>query len=1015
MSFVEKLFNPETAREKDRVRRREEREDRKNAFQEQLERLSPEQREDIEAVMRRGKQIMRHLKNLEAYNSSIVAEHADAFFSPLSREEKYSEYFDSGVRQSLRILIGGVATAGSLVLPSTPIEYGIAGFASLLGAGVAWFSALEWRQHISPVSRKKARDRVQKKTGDRMLFADGEGFVSEQNLRIAMLDSDDMIAKQRVGLRGALIAFQERVIKESDPLEIAIERTNLVGAYNTILKTVVDQQERLLVASPEYEELSRFLREDRLSQTLGLATATSLLVAGRGVMPPLQGIEAIVEKGRGYVTVLTEQASLRAGAAAVGTLLSILGGSYLRLTRDIPKDESVKRSMKSALTLAGQELVKLKKKKAENFAYLRRLNPEYREGDEATEAAPPIASLPSAGVDPDRFNEYLDKVHDAIYDITSGWDFPPFKENIPEEPTPKETRSEPIRSQPELVPQSTDVIKLAPRTEIPIELTRSYAPSPIEAPSQEALLAEISKQTIKNRLIGDHLRLIRGDKKYVPTKEELDQPIEEVLIALARDESTSRDVIESILFYDDILIKNLRTISPKETVVSFFRIDDFIQKLKEARQVLEKVLREKEQQEAQILVRTPLSPGAFRAFIPGRYGMGFFIPGEEISLDALKQTLDAWQRSKDIGKISKNSLVRFLRVCYSVLAQMIAQTSNVDERKILQEKRRDIRCALKIVDIIRERNLSDPLLDEQGFANDLRNLSDEYMDDQDEYPELRDTKTLGQGIESLGRDPDFIHPNILGKNDSSINEVSVMRFSDSPSRPDPENQMVLLDYPVSVSAELIIGSFTARDSWIGVDRDYIAQGAAELMNHPAPAVFKNWFFDSSTKKPHVQLVKIAYHPPAEDTDRDTEQGEEYPVYLVKTGHEYVAMAKLAGTPVIAEVMYQRIPSKHYPLYVEVLNEYIARASELQGLENRELIAGVVPKKFLDSPSHRAKIEAMAIPGLLLFSPNGTMFFKLYEKLNKIWSTHIKKIKNVKGEDIDPFLLTSRLAYRKMAS
>lgn len=585
---------------------------------------------------------------------------------------------------------------------------------------------------------------------------------------------------------------------------------------------------------------------------------------------------------------------------------------------------------------------------------------------------------------------------------------------------------------------SVDAISQAPSAapsletsiELPVVLAPQYLGPAVESPSKAALLQEISRNTIQDRLIGDHIRIIRGDKKYAPTAAEIDQPIDEMLLALARDEATSRDVIESILSYDTMLIKNLQELSPPGTIVGFFGIDDFIRKLREVRTVLEKILREKEEKEAQIFVRTPLSLGVFLGYIPYRYGMGMFERGEQIAPEVFTNVIEAWQRSKEVGKISKNSLIRFLRVCYAALSDLRTRTRKPEEKELVDQKRRAIRAALKIVDVVCERQLASPREDERGFTRDLRNLCDEYRDDQKEHTELQDTTNLDARIDVLNRDRDYIFARAPSGTSSEITEASIISLSDSQMQPDPENQMVRGEYPVSVPPELVVGSFTFQEKWVlDADRQYVIDAVKEIMERPEPALLRKLLIDPQGK-PRIELIKISCHSPLERQDQDVEQGEEYPIYLVKKGHEYVAAAKIAGIPIIAQTLSQRVPSEHYPLYVQIPGEHIARASELQGLEKRNLIGGKkgdIPQAFnADVKTHRATVRTMAFPGLLFFSTGGEMFYKLYEQLFKRWpqlvkvgkdarGNEVKTVYTTTGEEVDMSLITSRFAYRSMAS
>lgn len=1096
MSFVEHFLNRRAADDKRQAD--ENREQRNEQYQEKLERLSPEQREEVERIIKRGRVVLRHLTNIRDYNNDILAGREDEFFLNRLNSENFSDNFLQRFSQISQILLGAGPAIAAITLPRTPLEHLLGGAVAFFGGGLAWYRALEWRQHVQPVARKKIQKYRRKKLGERDVSPPEDGFVSEQNLRIEMLDAHDSIIEQRRELRSKLKEFKTFIIEKSDTADstsLMVELNKLVLAYDTIFEKTITNQERFLNRAPEYEGLASLLTEQRRALTAGFGSATALLVGGKGAGWPPPGLEDFSDSMRGYTSLLVGEHGQRAErsvAAFVGTGLSILSGTIARFALGKKhSEETARRALKSALALGKNELEKLKKGKIKNYADV--LKREGRGGIERGEAERKRSTTSDTGSDNKDIERVLDQMQEELRTIAhTPRSVGGMQEILESFSAPTDTAE--TQADEGGIGGETGLEENAAPLRVPdIESGFTWRVPQSLAPSRDTILTKIHQNTLQpelNRQIAQILESLNLNSSVV----QVDKPIEQNLLSIARDPNIPSGVLDAadILFTD--FDRTLLDVSPEETIKTHFGVDIF-ERLKQARAVLVEGRNDKEEREARVLIKDS-SPGIVRATILERYGIvravakrrseevselitsdrigtavlaseyntaqhwmnmtddeaqKFRIPSlEDITLNGIVSVLDiqgnpmlskmvrlecarrifgespdiaealqkeremspeefetalrAWNSDENIQRAYKISCIRFLEVCKRIIDESFVVAYG-GSRADLKEKRNDIKTALGILNIVPEKEMSHPS-DEQKFLRELHNIVESYRDIRERDLELKDIThpaTLQARFEALASDPLYIHPKMLRFADNpEVPETEMFRVSDFPSM---REAVPIVERGVyEVSPKYIIGSIIPRETWIGKNSTFIQNQARSLIDNPSLETFQSCFIDSGSGNPRVVLEKFSVR---------TQRNEERALYLVKHGHEYVAAAKLAGTPVIASVITRRLPDTHAPLYVEIPNLYLLRKVFLEDLARKGLIDAEFAKKDrVDTVPFQVTVKKLALPWLLLFGSN--MLQKFSEKALKVWPDIYDDMRSVSGnrKRLDPDILTKEFSFKQ---
>ncbi len=482
--------------------------------------------------------------------------------------------------------------------------------------------------------------------------------------------------------------------------------------------------------------------------------------------------------------------------------------------------------------------------------------------------------------------------------------------------------------------------------------------------------------------------------------------IEDQLLSFMESGYASSAAGEGVLIYINGFEKNMRDVSPKETIKAFFGLA-FFEELNQSKKMLEKSLLEKERNEAQDLVREIMPPGAFRTYIIRRYITVLLEEGEEITLEHFENILLAWQKSKEVPKIYKDSFIRFLGVCRNALAEAPLSTADQEVKKGLIEKTNDVESAQRIVSFTPELDMPNPAdpANKKAFTLEFRSMVKGYewhYARQDELAGLADPETLQGRINELANDPLYVYPKIPNtKDEYQAPETEIIKVSDFKDRPDPENLMVECGVK-RVLPKFVIGSATYRRTWIGPDQDSIKKSAIKLAKKHSYKELYDLFIDPATNLPRIKLVKFSI---------PDESGEQRPVYLVEEGHTEAAIAKLIDAPIVARVVSQRLPNTHFPIYAEIPNLHVLRRVFLEDLQKMGLIDADFSEQKINTLPFKVKIRKMALPWLLVFGSD--MLQKFSEKAEQVWPGIYKEVKLVDGKtSLNQDVLVKNFSFRK---
>lgn len=1002
------------------------------------EEKAPPSRESEEEVFertaRRKSTFMKHLDRISTYQGELTQAKKDVF---LLDEGSMSK----GASVALQILAGtGVALSSPLLRGFVDPVVGAA--ASFFGTQVATHGYMEWRDYIreeprEKVKRMRRREKLpQERQGDESIGQLED--VSERSLR------EDMVQLQLhtlEGVRSEIISHSKRYSAyraEYFPEGNDENKQKYLEQRVVYMDRIIVAQEQLLSTMGDAYILSSLHEKERNKKTLGLAAAAALLEGTHSAHQITQGtIVHAIDKIAGLFSSLVQGktadlVSESAWKSLLPTFVAMASGFGLQVRLE-SQDRGRKREIQRLFHLIAEEIEGLKKARLKTALRICQLMS--KRGGLAAEAPAPedesAGSNPPLGAEPflsPAVTGLTEKEKADTEKILEQWraEVRRIVDNAPHDMVSPQTiaataspstalergaltgflavtlpRQRPgVSSGGPETPSPLPAGKHHEGMKIPEQQYSVFRPPVVLPPSPNQLLREIEKQTIQQRVFGDIARIIRGDASYTVPAQEQEMHVETLLLSFARSGTASSEALEGVLLYIDDLNENLRTISPKETIKVFFGAD-FFEKLSQSKKILEEALWESEQKEARIIVRDEMPSGVFRTYILRRYGMGLLEANEEITREHFGYILHAWRDSKEIPKINKDSLIRFLVACRDTLTDAFARSNELSEKESLREKRRDIRAALGIIHIVPEQRMHNPKEDERGFLRDLQSLCDDFTEQQGRAPEA-----LSERIEALKSDRSYIFPSIQnpGEKDPFTTDVGVITLSDFKSKQDPTNLMTECG-TMQVDPRFILGSFTARPSWI-IDEEQarIEKGAREFIGSPTVGTFRRWFVDSQTQQPTVELVKISHR---------NEKNEEHSVYLVRRGHEYVAMAKLVGAPIVANVITQRQPNTYYPIHAQIPNLHMTRYIDLKVLQGVGLISAEFSPPLVDTVPYQVAIQKTAVPGLFLFPTSSEMFFKLYEQFRTLWPGVLERETLVDGVTrLNPEILVSKLSFRR---